>query len=314
MAGHSHGPTSGNKFWLALAVTVTFTLTEAVAGTVTRSLALTSDAGHNFTDALALGLAAYAVWIGKRPASSKYTYGYHRVAILTALLNAATLLVVAAVIGTQSYQRILHPAHVGGTIMIAVAGIGLIINSAIAIGLASEAKNSLNAKAAFVHMAGDAVSSLAVVIAGILVHYWGWIYADPIVSIFIAVIILVSGIGIIREAISVLMESVPEHVDVDELIAAIKSVELVRDVHDLHIWKVGDGMNFLSCHVTLPVVCTLEDSTVIVNRINAKLHNDFHIVHSTIQSEPVGCCKIEDSDNIYCALTASDQQHARHCH
>jgi cobalt-zinc-cadmium efflux system protein len=274
---------------------------------------LLSDAGHNLTDVLALGLAAYAVWIGKRPASAKHTYGYHRVAILTALFNAASLLVIALLIGVGAYQRLLHPVHITGIPMMAVAAVGVLMNTVIATALAGDAKHSLNARAAFIHMAGDAISSLAVVIAGILVLTLGWIYADPIVSFMIAAIILFSGVGIIQESIEVLMEGVPKNVDIDLLVTAIKSVKPVCDVHDLHVWQVGDGMNFLSCHVTLPVSCTLAESTTIIEQINSRLHDDFGIGHATIQSEPTGLCKIEEDDTIYCALTVHDHDHG-HAH
>jgi len=315
MAGHTHGATSGSKFWLALAITLTFTVVEAASGFFSNSLALVSDAGHNFTDALALGLAAYAVWIGKRPASAKHTYGFHRVAILTALFNATSLVAIAVLIAVGAYQRFLHPIHIGGLPMMVVAGIGLLMNTVIASTLAGDAKHSLNARAAFIHMAGDAISSLAVVVAGLLVQSFGWVYADPIVSLMIAGIILFSGVGIIQESTAILMEGVPKNVDVDRLVEAIKSVEPVCDVHDLHVWQIGDGMNFLSCHVTLPITCTLEDSTRIVERVNRVLHDDFGIGHATIQTEPTGLCKIEEDDSIYCALTVHDHDHGHgHAH
>ena len=165
-------------------------------------------------------------------------------------------------------------------------------------------------------MAGDAISSLAVVVAGVFVQWMGWIYADPIVSLMIAGIILYSGLGIIKDSTSILMEGVPKNVDVDKLAEAIKSVEPVCDVHDLHVWQVGDGLNFLSCHVTLPITCTLEDSTRIIEHINIHLHDDFGIGHATIQPEPTGLCKIEEDDNLYCALEvhSHDHGHAHHHH
>jgi cobalt-zinc-cadmium efflux system protein len=313
MAGHTHGATSGSKFWLALSLTLSFTVVEALSGVFSHSLALLSDAGHNFTDVLALGLAAYAVWIGKKPASSKNTYGFHRVAILTALFNASSLLIIAIAIAWGAYDRFVHPTTVGGIPMIIVAAVGLLMNTVIASELAGEAKHSLNARAAFIHMAGDAISSFAVVIAGVLVHFFGWIYADPIVSLMIAGIILFSGVGIIQESISVLMESVPKDVDMDKLADAIRLVPPVCDVHDLHVWQVGDGLNFLSCHITLPLTSTLEDSTKIVDQINLLLHDDFGIGHATIQSEPTGLCKIEEDDTLYCALKVHDHDH-RHAH
>jgi len=313
MAGHTHGATSGSKFWLALAVTLTFTAVEAISGLFSHSLALISDSGHNFTDALALGLAAYAVWIGKKPASAKHTYGYHRVAILTALFNASSLLVISLAIGYEAIQRMIHPVHLGGYTMIIVAGIGFFMNTVIASALSGDAKHSLNARAAFIHMAGDAISSLAVVVAGVFVQWLGWIYADPIVSLMIAAIILYSGIGIIQESIEILMEGTPKNLDITRLALAIRSIEPVCDVHDLHVWKVGDGLSFLSCHVTLPITCSLQDSTLIIGQINHLLHDDFGIGHATIQSEPTGQCKSEEDDSLYCALTVHDHDHG-HAH
>lgn len=181
-AGHSHGPKSGTRLWLSLIVTLVFVVGEAFAGWVSHSLALLSDAGHNLSDALALGLAAYAVWVAKRPATPRHTYGFHRVAILTALFNAATLVAIALFIGVEAVTRFHHPEPIVGTLMIWVAAVAVLMNTVIAAALSGDAKNNLNSRAAFVHMAGDAISSLAVVVAGVIVHYshgaWA-VYADP---------------------------------------------------------------------------------------------------------------------------------------
>ena len=197
--------------------------------------------------------------------------------------------------------------------MMIVAGAALFMNTVIAAALAGDAGHSLNARAAFIHMAGDAISSFAVIVAGVCVQYMGWIYADPIVSLVIAAIILFSGVGIIQESINILMESVPKDIDVDRMLVAIKSVKPICDVHDLHVWQVSDGMNFLSCHVTLPLTCSLEESTQIIDQINGLLHDDFGIGHATIQSEPTGLCKIEE-ESVYCALTVHDHDHSHHHH
>lgn len=312
--GHSHGPKSGKLLWVSLIVTLIFVAGEAVAGWVSHSLALLSDAGHNLGDALALGLAAYAVWASRKPATAKHTYGFHRVSILTAQFNAAPLVVVAVFIGVEAVRRFLHPEPVGGSLMIWVAAVAVLMNTVIAAALSGDAKNSLNSRAAFVHMAGDAISSLAVVVAGVVIRYTHWPYADPVVSLLIAAFILYSAVGIVRDATDILMEATPKDLDVDKLITDIKTVRPVCDVHDLHIWQVGDGLNFLSCHVALPKMCSLEECAAIVGAINKKLHDDFKIEHATIQTEIEGLCDMNEANDLYCAMEAHSDHEHDHAH
>jgi cobalt-zinc-cadmium efflux system protein len=307
--GHTHGATSGKKLWLSLAVTLLFCGGEAVAGWVSHSLALLSDAGHNLSDALALGLAAYAIWVGQKPATAKHTYGFHRVAILTALFNASTLVVIALFISIQAIHRFLYPEPVGGVLMIWVALIAILMNTVIAAALSGDAKDSLNNKAAFVHMAGDAVSGLAVVVAGVVVQYTHWPYADPLASILIAAIIFYSAVGIVKDASDILMEKTPENLDMAALVKGIKSVPPVCEVHDLHVWTVGDGMNLLSCHIALPVSCTLEECAGVIEQINKRLHDDFSIGHATIQPEGNELCKLTEAANLYCTMESHAHGH-----
>jgi cobalt-zinc-cadmium efflux system protein len=159
--------------------------------------------------------------------------------------------------------------------MIWVALVAVLMNTVIAAALSGHAKESLNNKAAFIHMAGDAISSLAVVIAGVVVHYTHWPYADPLASILIAAFIFYSAVGIVKDAAGILMEKAPKNLDMAALVKGIKSVPPVCEVHDLHVWTVGDGMNLLSCHVALPASCTLEECASVVEEINKKLHDNF---------------------------------------
>lgn len=312
MAGHTHGPTSGRGLWLSLVVTLAFTVGEAISGWAAHSLALVSDAGHNLSDALALGLAAYALWIARRPATAEHTFGYHRATILTALFNAASLVVIALFIGLEAFQRFLHPEPVGDKLMIGVALVAFVMNTVIAMALAGDAKHSLNSRAAFLHMAGDAVSSLAVVAAGLTVHFTHWPYADPLVSLLIAAFIVYSAWGIVTEATGILMEGTPKDVDVDALIAGIKSVGPVCNIHDLHIWTVGDGVRFLSCHVGVPETFSLEECTALTKAINSRLHDDFAIGHATIQTEVEGLCQMTEENALYCSLDRHRAELHRH--
>jgi cobalt-zinc-cadmium efflux system protein len=300
MAGHTHGATSGRLLWISLGLTLAFVVVEAFFGARAHSLALMSDAGHNASDALALGLAAYAVWVAKRPASPGKTFGYHRVAILTALGNSVTLVVIALAILLEAWNAFRHPTPPQGTTMIAVAGVAVLMNTVIAYWLRGDSHHSLNARAAYVHMAGDALSSLGVVLAGVAVKYTGWTLADPLVSVLIAAFILYSSWGIISDATNVLLEGTPKDLDVDALVAAMRDVPPVQDVHDLHIWTVGDGIHFLSSHVVLPDTCSLAQSAAVVATINTRLHDQFGIGHATIQTELADCDGCRADPALYC--------------
>lgn len=305
MAGHVHGATSGRYLWISLAMTLLFVGCEVFFGLKSRSLALVSDAGHNASDALALGLAAYAVWVAKRPATHRKTFGYHRVAILTALLNAAALIVIAIAILGEAWTVFRNPQPVqGGTVMI-VAAVAVLMNTVIAYWLRGESHHSLNARAAYIHMAGDALSSVGVLASGALERYLGWKLADPIVSVLIAAFILYSSYGVIVEATNILLEGTPAGLDVAALVTAMRKTALVRDVHDLHLWTVGDGIHFLSCHVTLPDSLSMADAASVVKDLNTMLHDRFGITHATIQTETGDCdgCVIDPSE-LYCELTS----------
>jgi cobalt-zinc-cadmium efflux system protein len=276
--------------WVSLLVTAAFVVVETIAGSFAHSLALLSDAGHNFTDTLALGLAAYAVWVAQKPANARKTFGYHRVAILTALFNAAGLILIALGILYGAWLHFLNPPAVNGVLMLWVAGAAVLMNTLVAGILRGSAKTSLNARAAYIHMAGDALSALAVLIAALVIKTTGWAYADPIVSVLIALFILWSSIGIVREAADILLEAAPRGLDIHEMAEAIRGVEHVQSVHDLHVWAVSDGLNFLSCHVEVADTNTMSECTAIVQQINERLACDYGIAHATIQAETAGSC------------------------
>jgi cobalt-zinc-cadmium efflux system protein len=240
---HQHGGSVTSRFiGVSIVLTVLFVLAEAMAGYWSNSLALLSDAGHNFADALALVFSWYAVQVGIRPADARRTFGYHRAGILAALVNAGSLVVIALYIFWEAFQRLRSPEPVHGGLMIGVALVAVLLNGLISVWLHAEAKHDLNVRSAYLHMLGDALSAVGVVLAGIIVAFTGQSIADPLVALLIGWLILWSSWGILAEAVAVLMEAVPQGLDLAKVVEAIQRVPGVLDVHDLHVWTVASGM------------------------------------------------------------------------
>jgi cobalt-zinc-cadmium efflux system protein len=286
---HSHnGIISSQHLWIATILTLTFCLGEATVGYLSNSLALMADAGHNFADALALALSAFAAWIATKPADNKRTFGYHRAGILAALANAGSLVIMAGVIFWEALHRLLAPEAVQSMPMIWTALIAIILNSGIAWWLFKAAKEDLNIKSAFQHMVGDAAASFGVVIAGIIIALTGAYIADPIVSIIFAALVLWSSWSILTESVSVLLEATPVGIDLSKVEEAINCVTGVHYVHDLHIWTISSGLIASSCHIVVAEQ-SVTDSQQIQEKVAHMLVHDFNIGHSTIQIEVDDC-------------------------
>lgn len=285
---HSHGGISSNKMWLATTITFVFCLGEALVGYKSNSLALMADAGHNFADALALALSAFALWVATKPADNKRTFGYHRVGILAALVNAVGLAVMAVVIFWEAIQRLQTPEHVQSTPMIWVALLAIVLNSGIAWWLASAAKEDLNIRSAYLHMLGDAAASLGVVIAGIIIAITSLFIADPIVSIVFALLVLWSSWSIFTESIQMLLEGIPVGMELNEVESSIRNVNGVLNMHDLHVWTISSGLIACSCHI-LVAEQSVSGGQKILKDVAHMLEHDFKISHSTIQIEVEDC-------------------------
>ena len=287
--------TTGRRLALSIGVTLTFVIAEAVTGYFSHSLALVSDAGHNFADALALFFAWYGVWIARRPSTQRHTFGYHRVGILAALINAVSLVVIALLIFREAAGRFGNPQTVHSGPMIIVAVIAIVMNVAISLWLRGDAKHDLNVRSAYMHMVGDAISALGVVIAGIVIAFTGISLADSIISILIGILILWSSWGILQESVSVLLESIPKGMNMDEVEQTIVGVPGVLAVHDLHVWTIGSGIIACSCHITVGEQ-SISSGQDVLRGVNRELETRFGILHSTIQVEVEGC----DPDDMYC--------------
>jgi cobalt-zinc-cadmium efflux system protein len=299
----------GRRLGLSILLTALFVVGEAVAGLYAHSLALLSDAGHNLSDVLALVFTWYAARIAHRPADAKRTYGYHRVGILVALVNAVTLVVIALVILWEAVQRLRAPVPVEGGPMIVVALVAIVLNGIISYWLHAGAKHDLNIRSAYLHMLGDAVSALGVVSAGIVVALTGASVADPLVSLLIGVLILWSSWGILVESVNVLMEGVPAGLDMARLERAVLATPGVLGIHDVHVWTVTSGLVACSCHIVVTEQ-SVRSGQQVLREVADRLRHDFGIHHTTVQIEVEGC----EPDEMYCSMRPANDVHAGHQH
>jgi cobalt-zinc-cadmium efflux system protein len=296
---------------LAFFLTLFILAAELIGGFLANSLALLSDAGHVLTDIFALGLAWFATAQAERPANARKTFGYHRVGILAALVNAFTLILVALVIVWEAVQRLQRPEPIQPLVMFLSAGIGIAVNLYIGFGLRKEGDN-LNVRSATLHVFGDVGASVGVILAGIIILLTGWTPADPLLSVGIAVLIAIGAWRILRETTDILLEATPEGIQMGQLVRDMQRVEGVYDVHDLHVWSVTSGMYALSCHVMIDDQQTSQ-SAVILRRLETRLSEQYHIGHTTIQFE---CHAHQEQhcsvDGLYCQMET--MQEAEHDH
>ena len=279
---------SGRILQWSLMLTLGFVGVEILAGLRADSLALLSDAAHNFTDALALLLAWFGYRVAGRPADEVKTYGYHRAGVLAAFVNAGVLLALAAYIVFESYRRWLWPRAVQELTMLVVALLGLAVNLLIMLGLAKERRRDLNIRSAWAHMLGDALGSVGILAGALLIRLTGWQRVDALLSALIAVLIVWTAWDIIREAANILLEGLPRGMNLATVIEAMRGVPGVLDVHDVHIWSLGSDTHALSCHVVVDEVATSE-SEGILKEIKRLLCERFQIEHTTIQFERALC-------------------------
>ncbi len=292
-AGHDHGPQAlragakhrGRLCW-AIGLLAAFMLVEAVAALATGSLALLSDAGHMFTDVLGIAMALAAITAaGRAGTDSHRTFGLYRLEVLAALANALLLTGVAIVVVVQAIRRFTDPPEVPAGAMLAVAAGGLLINLIAFALLRSGAKESINVRGAYLEVVGDLLGSVGVIAAAAIIGLTGWQYADPIVAVIVALMILPRTFALGRSAVRILVQAAPEHLDITRVRARLAAVPGVCDVHDLHVWTLTSGMEVASAHLSLDPAAELGD---VLTGAREALHDDFSIEHATLQVEPVG--------------------------
>lgn len=293
---HHHDHTQGaNKkaLTISLILIASFMIVEVIGGVLTNSLALLSDAGHMLSDAVSLAVALAAFKMGEKAADSARTFGYRRFEILAAVFNGVTLIVIAVFIVVEAAGRFVNPPEVATTGMLIIAVLGLIINIIVAkILMSGDTHDNLNMKGALLHVFGDLLGSVAAIVAALSIMFFGWGFMDPLASVIVAILIAVSAFRILRQSLNVLMEGVPENIDVDTVINKINDVEGVEDAHHLHVWSISSGMNAMSVHVVVNGTLNVHETQRIIHRIDEQMKHE-NIEHVTVQVE----CKHHDHDD-----------------
>ena len=290
---HTHGlrqQSGGGKkdLLIALSITLLMMIAEVIGGLLSNSLALLSDAGHMLTDNFALLLSFFAMKFATMPATEKRTFGFYRLEILAALINGIILVVISLYIIYQAYLRMINPQRVEAMLMLIVAVIGLAANIIGAIVLMKHSHSNLNIRGAYLHIVGDALSSVGVVVGGVIILYTGWYLIDPILSILISFVIIYGAWALVKESVSILLESVPSHIDIETVATAIGKVRGVREAYHIHVWTITSGVHAMSAHVLIDdqLVSRSKD---LINDIGTLLAEKFNILHSTIQLECERC-------------------------
>ncbi|MGN1401390.1 MAG: cation diffusion facilitator family transporter [Bacillus sp. (in: firmicutes)] len=290
---HSHGHhhhTSNKKALLgAFLIISLFMIVEVIGGIWTNSLALLSDAGHMLSDAAALGLSLYAIILGERKASPKKTYGYRRFEIIASAINGLTLLGISGLILYEAFKRFTNPPEVQGGGMLTIAVIGLLVNVVAAwLLMRGDREHNLNVRSAFLHVLGDLLGSVGAITAAVLIYFFGWTYADPIASVIVAILILVSGVRVTGDSFHILMEGSPQSVLPMDIKGQLLKIPEVVDVHDLHIWSITSELPVLTCHITIKDGANHDQ---VLQEAQVLLKNSFGINHSTVQveTEAAGC-------------------------
>ncbi|WP_052255205.1 cation diffusion facilitator family transporter [Salinicoccus sp. YB14-2] len=310
---HSHDANKKTLFFAFIIITF-FMIIEAIGGFLTNSLALLADAGHMLSDAISLGVAVVALTLGERVANYSKTYGYKRFEILAAVFNGVTLILISGFIFYEAVGRFQNPPEVASFGMLGIAAIGLVVNIIVAWMLmrSGSTQDNLNMRAAFLHVLGDLLGSVGAIIAALLMIFFNWGIADPLASVIVTVLILISGWRVTKDALHVLMEGTPVNVDLEDIVRRIKTFEAVKGIHDLHAWTITSGMNALSAHVVVDGEMTVFECQDLLHKIEHELEEN-NIGHVTIQIE---CEDHSHGEEVICDMafqTESDHHHG-HAH
>jgi|WetSurMetagenome_2_1015567.scaffolds.fasta_scaffold88346_1 cobalt-zinc-cadmium efflux system protein len=294
---HDQHLATGKKLKYAILLSVTILVAEVIGGLISNSLALLSDAGHVFADVIALGLSWYGVRQAMRPSNSRMTFGYHRIGVIVAIVNALTIFIIAAVVLYEAYRRFQQPPEVNSVLMMIFALVGLIANIIVTLWLRREQKSNINIRSAFWHAMGDALASLGVIVGGIIILLTGQFLVDPLISVLISLIILYAAWSIFREGVRVILEAAPKDVDILAMINTLKQIPGVKDVHDIHVWSISPELRAMNGHIMIEDIST-SAAAEIRSQIERVVKEQYHVEHTTLQME----CQKCDSNALFCNL------------
>src|SRR5258705_8731322 len=298
---HSHlsdlATQTTKRIALSLGLTAAFVVAEIIAGIFGNSLALLTDAAHNFTDVVALGLSGFALYLAARPANAGKTFGYHRAGILVALVNSTTLVLISLGIFYEAWHRFITPSEVNASILIGVGILAFLINAGTALLVKKGSEHDLNLRSTFIHLMGDVLSTIGAVIAGVVIYFTKANWLDPLVSVLIGFLILYNAWNILRDVMDILLESTPRDVDIKTMVDDLVKVDGVLGVHDLHVWSLTQNLRTMSAHILtddLPISAGVN----IQRQINEIVFHRYNIAHATLQLECIDCLP----NSLYCDL------------
>ncbi|WP_297431235.1 cation diffusion facilitator family transporter [Sulfurimonas sp.] len=294
MSEHHHHDVSGKNLFITIVLNVIITLSQIVGGIFSGSLALLSDAMHNFSDVLALVIAYVANRLAAQPNNESKTFGYKRAEILAALFNASVLIGIAIFLIIEAFHKFYHPEVVNSIWVIGLGTLSIVLNAASVLLIKDDAHGNMNMKAAYLHLLTDVMTSVAVVGGGLLMYYFGIFWVDPLISMLIALYLIWASFGLVKESSAILMQFTPEGIDVEEVVKSIEEEKEIKDVHHIHIWKLNDHQINLEAHLDFNEDISLSESNRVIDKLEKKLHDTFDVEHTTFQCE----YGREDSKNV----------------
>ena len=285
MSGHHHHEVRGKNLFLTILLNVIITLSQIIGGMISGSLALLSDALHNFSDVLALVIAYGANRMAARPSDGRRTFGYKRAEILAALFNASVLIGIALFLIVEAFHKLYHPEPIDSMWVIGLGLLSILLNTASVLLVKEDAHDNMNVRAAYLHLLTDVMTSVAVVLGGVLMYYFGIFWIDPLISALIALYLIGASFGLIKESSAILMQFTPEGIDMDKVVKTIESEPEIANVHHIHLWRLDDHQIHLEAHLDFVEDVTLSLSNSVIDRLEQRLHDRFDIEHTTFQCE-----------------------------
>ncbi len=285
MSEHHHHEVSGKNLFITIVLNIIITIAQIIGGIFSGSLALLSDAMHNFSDVVALFISYFANRLASRPNSENQTFGYKRAEILATLFNASVLIGIAIFLIVEAFHKFYHPEAINSIWVIGLGTLSIILNTASVLLVKDDAHDNMNIRAAYLHLLTDVMTSVAVVMGGVLMYYFGLFWIDSLISLLIALYLIWASVGLLKESSAILMQFTPKEIDIEKVVALIKEEEEIEGVHHIHVWRLDDHRIHFEAHLDFKEDLKLSESNRVVKLLEQKLHDNFEIEHSTLQCE-----------------------------